>query len=144
MKTLHLSRWCLESYRHTGRIKCHITMLTWLWNDTWEYGHSLKHWIIYWSNFEKIRCALPAKETTNMTNNNETTTIAIPETIRIQSKESSGNRDVIIICVVVLVTVVMVIIGVVLFRWVRWVHTYTHYLLDISFINCRISIISAI
>ena len=69
-----------------------------------------------WSYFDKIRCALPTKGTTNITYNNETTTIAIPETSRIQSEESSGNRDVIIICIVVLVLVVMVILGVVLFR----------------------------
>ena len=69
-----------------------------------------------WSDSDNVRCAFPAKETPNITYNNETTTIAVHETSKIQSEESSGNRDVIIICIVVLVLVVMVIIGVVLFR----------------------------
>nr|XP_022323656.1 protein mesh-like [Crassostrea virginica] len=72
-----------------------------------------------WSDSDNVRCAFPAKETTNITYNNETTTIAVHETSKIQSEESSGNRDVIIICIVVLVLVVMVIIGVVLFRFLK-------------------------
>ena len=70
-----------------------------------------------WSDFDNVRCALLAKEeTTNITYSKETTTIALPETSRVQSEESLGNQNLIIAGVVVLVLFVLVITGIVLFR----------------------------